>query len=305
MAHLITTLGPKNSGDLGMILPHEHIFTDLRQWDAPGFGEANTADVVALIVPELHKARAAGVTALVECTPIGVGRRADIVRAVSEAAAFPVVVPTGIYREPWIPPWAHAASEDELCAWMQGELDGQIEQSGVRAGFIKLSAGDDGITACETKILRAAARAGTATGAIIASHTRRGSVARQQADIIESCGYAASRFIWVHAQNEPDIEINLELARRGVWIEYDAIGREGGDPFFIERIQRMLDAGLGDCVLLSHDRGWYDPGKPGGGTPKPLTYLSDQFLPKLRAAGVDDAAIHRLTVENPWRAFAR
>ena len=49
----------------------------------------------------------------------------------------------------------------------------------------------------------------------------------------------------------------------------------------------MLDAGLGDRLLLSHDRGWYDPAQPGGGTPKPFTYLSEVFLPKLRAAGVD------------------
>ena len=35
------------------------------------------------------------------------------------------------------------------------------------------------------------------------------------------------------------------------------------------------------------------------------TYLPDRFLPKLRAAGVDDAAIRQLTQANPFRAFAR
>jgi phosphotriesterase-related protein len=255
--------------------------------------------------PELERARAAGVTALVECTPVGVGRRADLVKAVSVAASFPIVVPTGIYREPWAPPWAHDASEGELAAWMQAELNGDIEGSGVQAGFIKLSAGDDGLTACETKILRAAARAGKATNAVIGSHTRRGWVAREQARIIEEAGYSAQRFIWIHAQNEPDVEINLELARRGVWIEYDAIGREGGDEMFRDRILRMLDAGLGEHVLLSHDRGWYDPAKPGGGTPRSFTYLSQRFLPVLRAAGVDQATINLLTQTNPWRAFAR
>jgi phosphotriesterase-related protein len=188
---------------------------------------------------------------------------------------------------------------------MEGELSGEIEQSGVQAGFIKLSAGDDGLTACETKILRAAARAAAAGGATIASHTRRGWVARQQADIIEQCGYTAQHFVWVHAQNEPDVDINLELARRGVWIEYDAIGRDSGDDVFFERTLRLLDAGLGDHVLLSHDRGWYDPAKPGGGVPRPFTHLSETFLPRLRAAGVDEAAIRLLTVANPWRAFAR
>ena len=57
---------------------------------------------------------------------------------------------------------------------MLGELQGEIEGSGVQAGWIKLSAGDDGLTACETKILRAAAAAGAATNAVIGSHTIRG-----------------------------------------------------------------------------------------------------------------------------------
>lgn len=33
MARLITTLGPKDAAQLGMILPHEHIFVDLRTPD--------------------------------------------------------------------------------------------------------------------------------------------------------------------------------------------------------------------------------------------------------------------------------
>ena len=305
MPALITTLGPRGADELGMILPHEHVFVDLRTPDQPGYAQADAADVVALMAPEIERARAAGVTAIVDCAPVGVGRRADILRAVSEATDFPLVVPTGIYREPWVPAWAQAASEDALYEWMLGELQGTIEGSGVQAGFIKLSAGDDGLTACETKILRAAARAGAATGAAIGSHTIRGRVVRDQLDIIEAGGYTAERFIWIHASAEPDFALNLEMARRGAWIEYDWIGDPATDADFIDRITRMLGAGLGNRLLLSHDRGWYDPAQPGGGTPKPFTYISQHFLPKLRSAGLDDATIHMLTHENPFRAFAR
>lgn len=305
MPNLITTFGPKRADELGMILPHEHIFVDLRTPDHIGHAQAAAADVIGLMAPELAAARAAGVTALVECTPVGVGRRADILKAVAEAAGVPLVVPTGIYREPWVPAWAHAAAEDALCDWMLGELNGQIEQSGVRAGFIKLSAGDDGITDCEAKILRAAARAARATGAAIGSHAIRGRVVRDQLDIIERAGYTAERFIWIHASAEPDFALNLEMARRGAWIEYDWIGDPAADAGFIERIVGMLDAGLGERLLLSHDRGWYDPAQAGGGTPKPFTYISQHFLPKLRAAGLGEDTIHTLTHANPFRAFAR
>jgi phosphotriesterase-related protein len=306
MPQLVTTLGAKSAADLGMILPHEHVFVDLRIWDQPGYAQADPADVIALMGPEVRKAQAAGVTAIVECSTGGVGRRADIDRAVSEATHFPIVVPTGLYREPWIPDWGHRASEAELKEWMTAELLGQIEDSGVQAGWIKLSAGDDGLTECEAKVLRAAAGAGVETSAVIGSHTIKGWVVREQLDIIEAVGYRPERFIWIHTQAEPDLDLHLEIARRGAWIEYDAVGgEEFDDEFYIERILRVLDAGFGHRLLLSHDRGWYDPAQPGGGTPRPYTYLSERFLPRLRASGVDETTIQQLTRVNPFQAFAR
>ncbi len=59
MAQIITTLGPKRYADLGMILPHEHIFVDLRTWDTSGYAQAETEEV--LTERFLPKLRAAGV----------------------------------------------------------------------------------------------------------------------------------------------------------------------------------------------------------------------------------------------------
>ncbi len=246
-----------------------------------------------------------GVTAIVECTPIGVGRRVDILKAVSQANEFPLVLPTGVYREPWIPPWVHEADEDELCDWMRKELEDEIEKSGIKAGWVKLSAGDDGMTTTELKVLRAAARAALPSSSVIGSHTIRGSVVREQLEVLEECGVAPDRFIWIHAQVEPDFGQNLDVAWLGAWIEYDSIGDDIGSEVIFDRVLRMLEAGLGDQVLLSHDRGWYDPAQPGGGSPKPFTYLTETFLPRLRAAKVDEQTIHQITVQNPLRAFSR
>jgi phosphotriesterase-related protein len=306
MARIITTLGPMSADELGVVLPHEHVFVDLRTWDQPGYAEADPAAVVALMAPEVGRARAAGVTAIVECSTVGLGRRADLDRAVSEATGFPLVVPTGIYREPWVPGWAHEASEDDLRDWMLRELTDEISGTGVQAGWIKLSAGDDGMTRSETKILRAAARAAKATGSVIGSHTIRGQVVRDQLDILDEVGLTADRFIRIHTQAEPVVDLHLEIARRGGWIEYDAIGSdEFDDAFFVERIELVLDSGLGGRLLLSQDRGWYDPARPGGGTPRPYTYITDSFLPRLRAGGLQEADVYRLTQANPFEAFAR
>lgn len=304
MKLLHTTLGPKRADELGMILPHEHVFVDLRTPDQPGYAEADPADVVRVMAPQIEAIKARGITALVECSTGGVGLRVDIDLAVSRATGFPIVVPTGNYREPWIPDWVRDASEAELEAQMHRDLAEGVGDTGVKAAWIKVSAGDDGVTPLETKILRAAARAAQRTGAVIGSHTIKGRVVMDQLDIIEAEGYRADRFISIHTQEEKDFGLNIAVAQRGAWIEYDHIGR-APDAVVSELILRALDADLGSQLLLSHDRGWYDPAVPGGGTPTPYTHLSDVMLPLLRASGVDEAAIRQLTLTNPFAAFAR
>lgn len=301
---LHTTLGPLDADDLGLVLPHEHVFVELGDEVATHYREADLDDVVDVMAPLVRDATDAGVTAMVECTPVGVGRRADALAAVSEATGLPLVAPTGVYREPWVPEWVRAASEAELARWMLGELTDEIDDSGVRAAWIKLSAGDDGLTACEEKILRAAARAGAETGALVGSHTVDADVVEEQLDVLEDAGYAAERFVWIHAQAEADRDRHLEVADRGAYVEYDWVGSDPSDEAYLEMVERALDAGHGDRVLLSQDRGWYDPSEPGGGEQRPYTYLPETFLPKLRER-VGEATARRLTRENPVRAFSR
>ncbi len=304
MRHLHTTLGPLPKSALGQILPHEHVFVDLRTPDKPGYAIADESEVVALMVPEIERIKALGVTALVECSTLGVGRRPDLDLAVSRATGFPIVVPTGSYREPWITPFIRDADESTLENWMVRELTEGFDDAPFRAGWIKISAGDDGITPMEAKILRAAARAGARTDAVIGSHTIKGRVVMDQLDIIEACGYRADRFISIHTQEEKDFALNLAVAERGAWIEYDHVGR-ADDAGILALIEAVLAAGRGPQLLLSHDLGWFDPAQPGGGTPRPYTHLNTHLLPMMEKAGIDAATIRQLTHDNPFAAFSR
>ena len=65
----------------------------------------------------------------------------------------------------------------------------------------------------------------------------------------------------------------------------------------------MKGRGLLGRVLLSHDAGWYHVGEPGGGEFRPYDTLLAEFVPALRAAGLTEAEVHRLTVDNPRDAF--
>jgi phosphotriesterase-related protein len=301
----ITTQGPLLAEGLGVVLPHEHIFTDLRGPTVSGYGQANAADVVRMMKPLLLEARQRGVGVLFECSGIGVGRNVPIIARVSQESGLPVVVPTGVYgRDNFAPPEHQRMTEDELTALFVKELREGIEGTGIKAGFIKIATGSGSMTALEEKFLRAAGRAAGQTGAAIASHTPASSNASRQITILESID-PAIRFIWVHAQSENNRQIHRQLAAQGAYIEFDNLGwNPGQDGMIIAAIQELLAAGYGDRILLSHDAGWYQPGQPNGGSQKGYTYLIESFLPKLKAAGVDEATIRMITETNPIRAFA-
>lgn len=303
-----TVKGSIDMDSLGLILPHEHLFTDLRGPLVPGYAQAEPEDVVHVVGPYLTEASAAGVTALVECSTIGVGRNLRVLQALAEVSPIRIIAPTGAYRDAFIPPSLRETSEDDLAKLWIEELTEGIEGTSVRAGFIKLAMSDDGPTALEIRNLRAAVQASQITGAVIASHTIGGRVAKAEMSVLEEAGHDLHRFIWIHAQTEPDISVLKQAARRGAFVELDSVGApHQAQNELIETTIALIQAGYIDHLLLSHDTGWYNPASPAG-LPnegyRGYTALTKEFLPALTARGISEEQIRRITVNNPIRAFA-
>lgn len=115
MAKRIQTLtGPVDIDTLDLILPHEYLFTDLRGPLVPGYAQAEPAAVVWVLEPYLADAFAAGVTALVECSTVGVGRTMTILSRLAEVSPIQIIAPTGVYREAFTPPSLREISEADL-----------------------------------------------------------------------------------------------------------------------------------------------------------------------------------------------
>jgi phosphotriesterase-related protein len=306
---LQTLKGPVPADSLGLILPHEHLFVDLRGPLAPNYAEADPEAVARLMQPYLDAIQARGVTAFVDCAPPGVGRNVAVLRRLAQTTPIHILAPTGVYREGLMPPeWADLSADQLAEIWVSELTDG-MDGTDSRAGFIKIAMSDDGPRPLEVRSLKAAALASKQTGAVVASHTIGGAVARREMDVLEAEGHDLSRFIWVHAHTEPDTAVHVEAARRGVWVEFDAIGAEKWHPpaAMLASVLALLDAGYAANMLLSHDAGWYEVGQPDG-LPKPdgvraFTALFDDFIPALQARGVDDDTLRLLTVTNPARAF--
>lgn len=306
--HIHTIKGPVEITSLGLTLPHEHLFTDLRGPHVPDYARGEPSAVVNAVEPYLSEAAAAGVTALVECSTVGVGRNLSVLRALADATSIHIVAPTGVYRDAYVPVPLRQISESELADLWTKELTEGMDGTSIRAGFIKLAMSDDGPTPLEIRNLKAAARASQNTGAVIAIHTIGGSVARQEMHVLEEAGLDLGRFIWVHAQTEPNLSVVKEAARRGSYIELDTVGA----PFqsqtqLMETAIALIESGLGDRLLLSHDAGWYNParadGLPDNGY-RGYTALMEDFIPALSARGISEETIHQITVNNPARAFS-
>jgi phosphotriesterase-related protein len=239
---------------------------------------------------------------------VGVGRNIEVLQRLAEVTPVRIVAPTGVYRDAYIPEALRGMDEEDLAALWTSELTEGIEGTSIRAGFIKLAMSDDGPTALEVRNLRAAARASKATGAAIASHTIGGRVARAEMDVLSEAGLDLHRFIWVHAQTEPDISILKEAAGRGAFVELDTVGA----PFqsqeeLLATALTLIEAGLSEHLLLSHDAGWYNPartdGLPDDGY-RGYTALVSEFIPALLRSGVTQEQVRQITVNNPLRAFA-
>ncbi len=335
MATLRTVLGDIDAERMGTILPHEHLFCDLRPLAEREPVRDDPAEVEAAELPLLAEARAAGVTLLVEPTPPGVGRDPLLLRRLSERSYVGVVAATGLYKEPLLPRRAYQRSEEALAEWFAFEITAGIlpvrgdsclgesvldeaslgrasdalRETPVRAGVIKLAASDAGLQPVEAKALRAAVKAAGATGVAILSHCPSGASFQQQLDVLEAAGGDPGRLVQVHAHAEPSFALHLQALRRGAWIEYDAIGAQP-DERFIDLVKRVLDAGFGHRLLLSQDVVGWRAGVPGGGNledgqpRRRYAFLATGFLPRLRDAGLDEAIIFRLTAENPRRLLA-
>jgi phosphotriesterase-related protein len=127
-------------------------------------------------------------------------------------------------------------------------------------------------------------------------------------DVLEKAGLDLHRFIWVHAQTEPDIAVLKESARRGAYVEFDSVGA----PFqsqteLLDVVVALIDAGYVDQLLLSHDAGWYNPARPDG-LPEEgyrgYTALTKEFIPALLERGISEKQVRHITLDNPARAFA-
>jgi phosphotriesterase-related protein len=281
-------------------LVHEHILVDFIGADKVSPDRYQRSDVFRRALPFLQDLRSLGCTRLLECTPNFLGRDPLLLRQLARASGIQIWTNTGLYaanRYQHLPPYAYTETAEQLAArWI---LEVRRGVNGLQPRFIKIGVNRGPLPEIDRKLIRAAALTSLATGLTIAAHTGDGRAALDQLDEITQLKLPPHRFVWVHAQNELEHQIRIDVARAGAWVELDAVNEKSADRH-LDCLERLASANLLNRILISQDSGWYHVGEPDGGDFRPYTYLFTHFLPRLQPGWA-----HRLLVDNPTSAFGR
>ena len=288
-----TVRGDIEPATLGPCDAHEHLFL---------VTPAQPGDELSEVDKAIAEARAladAGASALVDWTPIGVGRDLDGLARVSEATGLHVVGATGLHRE------VHYRADDPLRAASADDLASRFEADvRERCGIVKVGASYHRVTPCEATAFEAAAAAHARTGAPVCVHTEHGTMGLALVERLGALGVAASSIVLAHLDRNPDAGEHAETAAAGAWLQLDGPGRTKywPDSTILALIGDLAERGHAGRLLLGGDTGRASSMRAYGGGPG-LDYVFARFKPRLERE-LGDELSHRIFVENPARAFA-
>lgn len=300
-----TVTGPISIDSMGLTLIHEHMLVDFIGADSISTDRWNRDSVEKKVLPYLLEVKKHGVRTILDCTPSYLAKDPLLLKSLSEKSGIQILTNTGFYGAvggKYLPDFVQTETDEQLAGRWIDEFENGIEDTGIKPGFIKLSVNEaDILSEIDQKLVRAAAITHLKTGLTIASHTGTWKTAAQEVKILQEMGVEPSEFVWVHAQAEEDFDNYRKAAEMGVWISLDGIGW-AIDPY-VDRLLFAKEKGILGNILISHDAGWYDPAKVGGGDFQPFTNIFEKLIPILNEKGFTEKDWNQLLRFNPNNAF--
>ncbi len=150
MSTVETVRGPVDVSALGRTLMHEHVFV-LQPEALQNFGHVWGSrywdeDVrVADAVEKLRAVRAAGIETVVDATAYGLGRFVPRLQRINAEVDLNLIVATGVYAFLELPNFLGYRSVDAIAELFVREIREGIDDTGVKAAFIKCAVERHGI----------------------------------------------------------------------------------------------------------------------------------------------------------------
>jgi len=315
MSTVETVRGPVEVSALGPALMHEHIVVLQPEallnyghvwgpsyWDE----EARVADAIE----KLHAVRDAGIRTLVDPTAPGLGRYIPRIQRINAEVDLNIVVATGVYAFLELPNFLHYRSPEAIAELFVREIREGIDDTGVKAAFVKCCVEEHGLVGDIPRILEAVALAAVETGAPVMVHTNASAKTGLLAlEALTAGGVDPARLVIAHAGDSNDLDYLRMLGDSGAWLGCDRfnIPHFNPDADRIDTLTRLVAEGYTGQIHLSHDAAcFYDfmTGDPNFADERPdYLHIWNTILPALLEAGVTQEQIDQMTIENPRRFF--
>jgi len=360
MGEIITVQGAIAPNELGFTSMHEHVLVDVtlfrdiwldlipekykNSWNEkvslensalhswiPALTKDNMlVDDEALMTAETADFKASGGCAMLDQSASTLRVNIPAVQRISQKTGVHIITTTGFYFEQSWPEHFLHYSVDQLADHMVKEVEQGIDDTGVRAGHLKVGIKD--LTSREEDALKAAVKAANRTGLSLTVHPGFGigNDGRRITDILLRAGMPPERIILAHSDAfliehnirtlilEPEswklhLDYHKQLLDQGVNLSIDCFGHRWTYELIGETmesdIQRLtglvslIKAGYSRQLVLGTDTFIKTCTRRYGGFG--YCRLTEYVIPVLRELGVSDFDIRQLTLENPARLLAR
>ena len=231
-----TVRGPVEVDALGTTLMHEHIFIlqpEMLLNYAHAWGKSywDEEERVADAVAKLQRALDAGIETIVDATVPGLGRYIPRIQRVNELVDINIIVATGVYAFLELPNFLAARADDVITELFVREIREGIDDTGVKAAFLKCVVEHHGIVGDVPRILSCIAAAHVETAVPVMVHTSATArTGRQALEFLTERGVDPTKIVIAHAGDSNDLDYLRELADAGAWLGQDRYGIELFNP---------------------------------------------------------------------------
>lgn len=314
-----TVRGPIDTSALGVTLVHEHLC-----FGGP-FGSTDSQAGLAMDyqVDLARKAVEVGIDTIVDAGPFPPVDR--IVQLNERVPGLSLILSTGAYLEPFTPEHIRGLDEQGMVEHMVKDITegyDRFEDTGVRAGIIKVSGSHTHLSDWEKKNFRAAARVQQVCKVPILTHAC--GLCREQMELLRENGadigatfysHVEAEFGWEGRSLQEEARYLADVAEAGGYLQFNNFDFGFDTPLrdLLFLLDDLEERGHGDRVFISIDANWsvaddgtiwheserryHQTGK------RDYAYVITHAVPMLMRAGVSLQRINKYLVNNPRRFF--
>jgi len=304
-----TVTGAINSSKLGRTLIHEHLRVRSEAVAAQFPHLYNEETELQKAMEQINKVKEKGIHTICDPTVMELGRDIRFMEKVAKQTGMQIIAATGIYSYYHIPAHFQKRTIDYMADLFIHDIEVGIQQTEIKAAFLKCAIDADGMTPDVEKVMRAVARAHKQTGRPIMTHSHPASESGlRQIEVFIEEGVDLSKVLIGHTGDTNNIDYIKRVLDYGVFIGMDRYGltREISTEDRNDIVVELAKNGYANQMFLSQDYcctiDWYPEGKPQELFPKwSMSFVIDEVIPDLLTNGVTQEQISLMMEDNARR----